>query len=904
VQSAKSFHSSTPPLPPQRVQEDARIAALRAYGILDTPPERAFDDLAKIAAEACGTRGAFISFVDEERIWFKARVGLFDVEAPRATSFCTHTIVEDDLLVVPDARADARFVDNPLVRRAPRIRFYAGVPLIAPGGFRIGTISVFDSKPQPLSKSSENILSILARGVVTQLEFRSRLAQAANAQEHEQFLRAILEQLPVGICVMNKSGEFVFSNKVNRRLLGSKRPFARLQELTEGGQTFVEGTADVYPPERLPIVRALNGETSAVDDIEIRTTRGERHIVEVDAAPLVKSDGTISHGIAVVADVSARKELELQLMRKVLHLDLLRSVAMKSTAAATIEDALFIAVSEICGLTGWPAGHFWMVSNDGTLFPSRKWFRCQPAQFQSLVRMTRNLVLAESEGLQGRVAASREPLWIDDVQAHREEIRGSAAVPPGVRTIIALPVIAGPSVVAVLEFFSDHVTRADSELLAVLSEVCKQIGYIAEKKRAEAAVMESEERYRDFVENSLDLFCTHTLDGQIIAANKASAKALGYEEASDIIGRNLREFLVGSYLEHFPRYIEEVVSKGTGEGLMRVRTREGSSRYWEFRNTLKSTPGALVVRGVARDVTEKINAERRLRQSEEQYRMLFERNLAGVCRTTIEGTILEVNDAFVRMLGYDSKEEVRSLSMAMLHHDDTARRLCLESLLSNGTVSDLEAMLRRKDGTAFWALVNATLVVENSTGQKVIESTILDITSRKVREEKAAHDATHDAVTGLPNRVLFMERLNQSLKEVERNGSSLAVAFVDLDGFKPVNDLYGHAAGDETLRVVAARFRAALRAADTVARVGGDEFAVLMLGTGSAEEAAAVAEKLIATLQTPVNAGAAQVSVGASAGVATIPPRGMSAAQLICGADTAMYRAKANGKGRVEVWSQ
>ncbi len=883
------------------VQEDARLAALHAYDVLDSTPERSFDDLARIAAEACSARGALISFVDAERVWFKARIGLFDLEVARSTSFCGQTILQDEIFVVPDTRADGRFVNNPLVRRAPRVRFYAGAPLIAAGGHRIGAVCVFDSKPQILSKSSANILSVLARGVVIQLDLRRKLAGLSLVEEQERFWRAILEQLPAGISVMNKNGEFVLNNRMSRRLLATKTSFCPVPELARRHQAYVEGTDEPYPVERMPIVRALNGEASAIDDMEIRTKDGRRRLIEVDAAPLVASDGTISHGIAVVSDVSARKEIELQLMRKVLHLDLLRSVAMKTNVAGSIEEALSIAVAEICDLTGWPAGHFWMLPNEETLVPSGRWFRCQPSQFQTLVRLTRNLVLRTNEGLPGRVAAARRPLWIEDVPARHESIRGSAGDPAGVRTAIALPVIAGDRVVSVLEFFSDHVEHADPELLNVLSEVCTQIGHIAEKKKAEAAMAESEERYRDFVENSLDLFCTHTLDGQILAANKASARALGYQEPADLVGRNLTEFLTESNLRKFRPYVEQIVSRGVSEGLMEVRARDGSIRYWEFRNSLKSTPGALVVRGVARDVTEKIIAERRLRQSEEQYRMLFERNLAGVCRTTVDGTILDVNDALVRMLGYGSKSELRSISAGMLHHDEVARHL-YESPGTKGAVSDLEVMLRRKNGELFWALVNATMVVENSTGQKVIESTILDITSRKVREEKAAHDATHDALTGLPNRVLFMERLSQALLMGGRQDCGVSVAFIDLDGFKPVNDLHGHSAGDETLRVVAARLRAALRAADTVARIGGDEFAVLMLDVASAEELTLVAEKLLATFCTPIHAGAAQVSIGASIGLAMASPRSETAAELVAHADAAMYRAKAKGRGTVVVW--
>ena len=149
--------------------EQGRLEALRAYEILDTPPEPGFDDLARLAADLCAAPMALVTFIDADRQWFKASIGL-DVEAtPRDVSFCAHTILGSNVLVVPDAAADARFSDNPFVTGDPHIRFYAGAPLIADGGHALGAICVVDRVPRSLTPSQETALQVLSRQVVAQL---------------------------------------------------------------------------------------------------------------------------------------------------------------------------------------------------------------------------------------------------------------------------------------------------------------------------------------------------------------------------------------------------------------------------------------------------------------------------------------------------------------------------------------------------------------------------------------------------------------------------------------------------------------------------------------------------------------------------------------------------------------
>jgi anti-sigma regulatory factor (Ser/Thr protein kinase) len=163
--------------------EIARLAALRAYRILDTEPEGRFDDLAVLASHICGTPIALISVVDADRQWFKSRIGLTFVETSRAVSFCTHSIQQRDIMVVPDAREDERLRDNPHVTGEPHIRFYAGAPLITRDGYALGTLCVIDRVPRQLTDEQMQALNALRRQTEAQLELRRSLKELERALE-------------------------------------------------------------------------------------------------------------------------------------------------------------------------------------------------------------------------------------------------------------------------------------------------------------------------------------------------------------------------------------------------------------------------------------------------------------------------------------------------------------------------------------------------------------------------------------------------------------------------------------------------------------------------------------------------------------------------------------------------
>ncbi len=180
---------------PVSKNEKKRLKVLWEYGVLDTVPEEVFDDLTELAARICEAPIALITLVDEERQWFKSKVGVTLNETSREISFCAHAIHQPELFIVPDATQDHRFAKNPFVIADPKVRFYAGAPLVTPDGYALGTLCVIDKVPRELRPDQKQALRILARHVVSQLELRRRSHQLVDATKQREGIQKELDQV-------------------------------------------------------------------------------------------------------------------------------------------------------------------------------------------------------------------------------------------------------------------------------------------------------------------------------------------------------------------------------------------------------------------------------------------------------------------------------------------------------------------------------------------------------------------------------------------------------------------------------------------------------------------------------------------------------------------------------------
>ncbi|HEX2729613.1 MAG TPA: diguanylate cyclase, partial [Rubrobacteraceae bacterium] len=317
-------------------------------------------------------------------------------------------------------------------------------------------------------------------------------------------------------------------------------------------------------------------------------------------------------------------------------------------------------------------------------------------------------------------------------------------------------------------------------------------------------------------------------------------------------------------------------------------------------------------RGVAviEDITRQRRAEEAFAESEGRFRQIFENSVDALLIHDEEGRIVDCNVEAYRSLGY-TREELLTLSIRDIAEDvisDEEREAMTGetpwqramSGRSGAPVGTHENRHRRKDGTTF--PVEVALASMDYGGRRMILAVVRDITERKAREELLSHQAFHDSLTGLPNRALFTDRLEHALARRERAEFGIAILFLDLDNFKDVNDTFGHETGDRLLVEIGGRLASCIRSSDTVARLAGDEFTVLLEDVAEIREAVRVIERIETVFRDPVRIDARDLTVTASIGVVLETGSGRSLQELLNDADTAMYRAKNAGKARYEIY--
>jgi diguanylate cyclase (GGDEF)-like protein/PAS domain S-box-containing protein len=391
---------------------------------------------------------------------------------------------------------------------------------------------------------------------------------------------------------------------------------------------------------------------------------------------------------------------------------------------------------------------------------------------------------------------------------------------------------------------------------------------------------------------------------RFLDVNKATVRQYGFTRA-EFLGMTVLEIRPP---ETIPELVEDIAHRQRGlqdPGSWIHRRKDGTLFEVEIVCHDLTFRGADALLVAAHDTTARNQAQRDARQAEEKYRSIFENAVIGIFQHSFDGHILSVNPALAHMHGYESPEqlqaEVSNVAAQLFVYPE--RMMEIARAAEHGVIRNAEVELYRKDRSRIWVLVNLR-AVRGINGDFIFEGTAEDITERKAAEAQVRFLAWHDALTGLPNRALFADRLDTALAAALRAEQKVAVLFLDLDRFKNINDSLGHSIGDQMLQAVAERFRQSVRAVDTVARLSGDEFLILLPSITSASEAEGAARRILQAVGRSFTIRNHRLGASCSIGIALFPDHGADGETLIRNADAAMYSAKEMGSSRVRFFTQ
>ncbi len=715
--------------------------------------------------------------------------------------------------------------------------------------------------------------------VLTALDVTEREIVDRKLREGERRYRELVEQSP-DLIAIHRGGVVAYMNPAGLKMLGASSPD---QVLGRAAAEFVHPSSRPAALERMQ--RVTTG--AAIERTEERLVTLDGRVLEAEVTALPYVGEQEPAALMIASDITRRRQSENELKHT---LSLMQSTLESTADGILVVDRVGKIVSynrRFAQMWNLPRELIAMGDDDRLIAAVLGQLR-DPETFKQKIRDLYRDPEAESYDTldfhDGRVFERYStPQWLDGLPVGRvwsfrnitEERRAQQALERRDRILGAVA------------FAAEKFLRT-SDWRAEIDAVLAMFGETTEVARVR--ILERREP-----EGGLTL--THSwhapgAPGEIRGEELALAEIA---QAGPRLAAGEAVHLASSELT-CSRVLVPIVPQAALWGVMEWIDRD-EPRTW-------SKPETEALRTAADALAAAIQRERdaaALRASEQRYRLLFERNLAGVYRNTLDGRILDCNDACARIFGYPSREDLIALHATAMYFDAREREALLQDIRTRRSAVNREACYRRRDGQPVWVLENISLMEDENGEPTIMEGTLVDITDRKEAERQIEYQAYHDALTDLPNRMLFLDRLSVAIAHAQRFGGHVAVMFLDLDHFKFINDTLGHTVGDLLLRAVAGRLAESLRGDDTVARIGGDEFTILLSTVASQSDSSTVAQKILESVAHPFRIEGHDLFVTTSIGIAVYPSDGADPEALLKNADGAMYKAKELGRNNFQL---
>ena len=623
--------------------------------------------------------------------------------------------------------------------------------------------------------------------------------------------------------------------------------------------------------------------------------------VTLDVRGVRSADGRLEHVLATMQDITERKLTEAKTQRlTAIHAAV--SECNQAIIRSHSAEELFPQICRIAVLYGGMKTAWVGRLDRETLLVRPAFSFGDDLGLLSELQVSIDPDLPKGRGPTGIAVRERKPYWVQNFQTEPAlEPWYERAERSGWRASAALPLTRDGEVVGAFILYAGETNAFDEAVQMLLIKMAQDISFALtlfareeERRAMENALRESESRFRELYEKAPLAYQSLDVEGNILEVNDAWLNLLGFRR-EEVIGRFIGDFMTDVSIKTLQNEFPKFQQRGKVDGpLFHFLHRDGTRRLLMVNGQIARDRDGNFLRThcIMTDLTERL-------QSAEQLRLaaaVFEQSAEGIVIIDATHNVLMVNQAYVKMTGYSAAELIGKLPPVMDPgcNDASFIRAMWETVETHGSWQG-ELWNRRKDGDLYPELASVSRVHDEEGKVSHYIAIVTDISAHKANEAHIHRLAHFDALTGLPNRSLLADRVGQSLSRVERNAESLALIFMDIDRFKNVNDSLGHRIGDELLIQVAGRLRHVLREEDTVSRLGGDEF-ILVLPSASAEGAAHVAEKVLKSLSAPYQIEHHELNVTASLGIAMYPNDGHTYDALSMCADAAMYRAKQGGR--------
>jgi diguanylate cyclase (GGDEF)-like protein/PAS domain S-box-containing protein len=714
-----------------------------------------------------------------------------------------------------------------------------------------------------------------------------------HSVEHRLLERSVMGQVNDAVFVVDlESGRVVEANEQAGDLLGYS-----LEELRNRychGFAELCGGANNWPAWSA----AFSERGIQAEETRLRHQSGEWFPVEISLRKVTEAGRAFL--VAVARDLRRRKQDEARIRLDREQQKALREILEIGIGDGDLRDRLERCMDRLLAvswLTLLPKGGIFVMQSGELRLRADRHF--SPEIRASCARV------ALGQCLCGRAAQSGVTQFASCVD-HQHETHSAGMTDHGHYN---LPLRAGGEVLGVLVLYLPHGHAHIREEQDFLEAVADALAGVLRRDRVEQTLADARGEIHLLLNSTAEAIFGVDLDCRCTFVNRACLELLGYEAAEELQGKPILALIHHSRSDGSP-YPEAECPALPNNSLRERRhvehevfwRRDGAPlpvEYWSHPVMREGILTGAVVTFM--DITLRRRVEEKLRLAEK----VFDNTLEGVMVTDPETRILSVNRAFTTITGYEEADLVgqtpRLLSSG--RHDAEFYRAMWRAITENGGWQG-EIWNRCKDGEEYpeWLSINAVHEPDGRLANYV--GVFADISQIKHSEAQLEHMAHHDPLTGLPNRALFQSRLAHAVNLAHRHRQRLALLFMDLDGFKNVNDSLGHPVGDELLQAIARRLTENLRAVDTLARLGGDEFVVLMEDIEESKEAAVVAQNLLDLLRQPFQLSGHEVFSGASIGISLYPDDAGDIPQLVSNADAALYQAKSQGRDTYRFYTE